>query len=142
MMDSRSHLIRNLGMFGGFALCLVPAACWSGYTPGGYSASGTPSTYESTQHMPQTVTLVDTTTQETIWSMEVPVGQQLVVDFAEDHVKDNPARPALMKWRLMERGGSGSLSNSIPAPAPAARRLDVSRTRTSTPAPAPAPATP
>src|SRR6185436_17807064 len=115
MTDSRSNLLRNLAIFGGFSLSLLPAACWSGYSPGGYSSSGNPETYESVAHMQQTVSLVDTTKNETIWTMEVPVGQQLVVQFAENYSKENPSRPALMKWRLMERGGSGSLDNSTPA---------------------------
>jgi hypothetical protein len=40
--------------------------------------------YRSTQMQPKSVSLVSLVTQETLWTMDVPVGQQLLLDFSRD----------------------------------------------------------
>lgn len=111
-----------------FGLSLSLAGCWyPGYAPGGQGASRDLYTYESTPNFPQNVTVVDWTTNETILTVEVPIGQQLVIRFYDDYNPKNTARPALMRWKLMPAGTKyGELDNSAPAPGPNQRRLDTS----------------
>lgn len=40
--------------------------------------------FESTDHLPATVTVVDTTTDQTLWSRDVPPQHKLVMDFDRD----------------------------------------------------------
>jgi hypothetical protein len=117
--------------------------CWyPGYTAGGQGASRDLYTYESTPDFPQNVTVIDWTTSETLLTVEVPVGQQLVIRFYDDYNKDNKERPALMRWKLMPLGTKfGELDNSAPVPAYTHRRIDTAiRTKSeSVPKPLPAP---
>jgi len=100
--------------------------CMPGYDPGGPQASRDLYTYESTPDFPQTIILKDISTDETIWSMEVPVGKQVVIRFYEGHDTKNIARPDLMRWRLFDRGTQyGELDSAIPVPASISRRVDV-----------------
>lgn len=83
-------------------------------------------TYTSTVSVPQTVKLVELSSNEVIWSVDVPVGQQLTLDFNDRNDKTNPARPDLMSWRLSEIGGSTNVKNSLPVPPAWNRRVDSS----------------
>ena len=100
--------------------------CIPGYYPGGSLASRDLYTYQSTQDYPQTVTVVDTRTHEQIWSCDIPIGQELVIQFFEDHDEKSADRPSLMRWELLpiERRG-GDLHNSLPMPVKWDRRVDV-----------------
>jgi hypothetical protein len=103
----------------------VLAGC-SGYSPGGFGQSGEAETYDSTPDFPQTLTLVDQTTHEAIWTADIPVGKQLVLRFEDDFNPKSTARPALMHWEIMERGAtSGALTNSVPAPPAYGRLIEV-----------------
>lgn len=112
------------------ALLLLLAAlplggCWA---PGGTHGFVRESdTFESTVDMPQTVTLIDRRTGETLWSYDVPVDMQLSLKFSEDANKEvDPAFPDLMKWDIWERGTMfGNPANQLPAPNKASRFLDV-----------------
>lgn len=108
------------------ALTALPG-CWvPGYSPGGSQASRDLFTYDSTPDHPQNVTVVDWTTGEKLLTVEIPVGQQLVLRFYDEYDKKNTARPTLMRWKLMPMGTSwGELSNSMPAPDRNHRRVDV-----------------
>jgi hypothetical protein len=97
-----------------------------GYYAGGPLSSEDLYTYESTPDYPQTVTLVDHTTGESLWSVDVPIGQQLVVRFLENKNKGDAARPDVMQWRLMPMGQHhGTLDNAMPVPPYTHRRLDT-----------------
>ena len=99
----------------------------SGWNPGGSGVSVDKYTYVSEPWEPKTVELVDTRTGETLWSVDVPVGQQLAVRFYPDREKDNAYTPDLMRWDLMEAGTRfRRLENSMLVPASNARRLDMS----------------
>jgi hypothetical protein len=101
--------------------CYMP-----GYWPGGQQATRGIHTFESTTDFPQTIQLTDLATKEIVWSVSVPVGQQLVVRFYDDHNRGNVERPALMRWELMERGTLwGELDNAIPVPDYDRRLLEV-----------------
>jgi hypothetical protein len=82
-------------------------------------------TYTSTTTVSQTVKLVELSSNEVIWSVDVPVGQQLTLDFNDRNDKTNPARPDLMSWRLSEIGGSTNVKNTLPAPPSWNRRIDT-----------------
>jgi hypothetical protein len=97
------------------------AAC---YTPGGMRASVDRFTYESTTWQPKTVFVTDTRTGETIWSIDVPVGQQVVVGF-ETGNGPNEYNPDTMVWEVMPSDRMfGTLSNRRAAPPAYARRLE------------------
>jgi hypothetical protein len=107
------------------ASALLPG-CVTGYYPGGQLASNDQYTYESTPDFPQTVTLVDPTTGERLWSVDIPIGQQLVMQFREGANKGDEARPDMLVWGVMKMGQrSGSLDNSMPVPPAWQRRVDV-----------------
>lgn len=102
------------------------AGCITGHYPGGGLASQDKYVYESTPDYPQSVVLVNVTTGEKIWSVDVPVGRQLVIQFHEDRNEGDSANPDIMNWQLMEMGNrSGSLDNAMPVPASWSRRIDV-----------------
>jgi hypothetical protein len=109
------------------AATLPMAGCYMpGFRPGGQQATRGVHTFESTTDFPQTIQLTDLATKEIIWSVNVPVGQQLVVRFYDDHDRRNVERPALMRWELMERGTLwGELDNAIPVPDYDRRLLEV-----------------
>lgn len=74
-------------------------------------------TYISTSWQPKTVYLQDTRTREVIWSVDVPVGKQLVVKIRKDLGTKDGMTPDLMVWDIMEPGKSfGVLNNSVPVP--------------------------
>ena len=100
--------------------------CYPGYSPGGSMASLDEYTYESTNDTPKTVKLVDWTTNTTIWTVDVPVGKELVCRFYDEHDTKNATRPTLMRWGMFDRGhAAGELHYAIPAPDAAHRRMDV-----------------
>jgi hypothetical protein len=113
------------------ALALVGTALFSGltacsYAPGGMGYSNGPETYVSDPYSPKTITIKDTRNGQVVWTYEVPVGRQLVMQFfpGEDQTKNFPD---LLRWQEMPAGmGSGELSNSMPVPPQAMCFIDVS----------------
>jgi hypothetical protein len=112
---------------------LLTAACGPTgvYRPyfdeGGSGASINEFTYVSLPHQPKSVSVIDTRTQEVIFSMDIPVGQQLVMNF--DDKKEAEAKdrymPATMRWALMPAGNRyGSLSNRLSVPAASSRLVE------------------
>lgn len=94
----------------------------------GCSASRDAHSYESTPMMPLTVTIVDTTTGESLWAMDVPVNQQLRVRFYDDRKPEDATgnRAAMMRWELTSTDKStGKLRNEIAVPLAHSRRIDV-----------------
>lgn len=111
-------------------LVLIPAcgvAYRPYYDPGGSGASIDEFTYLSEPHMPQSVSLVDLRTGETLFSVDIPPRQQLVVKFVKNHEAAADAwMPETMKWGLMPRGTKrGHLTNSMAVPPAYSRRLDL-----------------
>jgi hypothetical protein len=97
------------------------------YDPGGSGASIDEFTYWSDPHTPQTVELIDLRTGETLFAMDIPPRQQLVMKFVKNHGEETAWMPDLLKWELMPRGTKrGQLDNSMPVPPSFSRRLDVS----------------
>ncbi len=104
---------------------LLLAGC-QGYHAGGPGMSIDQYTYESYPEYPQTVTLIDHTTGETLWTMEVPVGKKLVMKIKEGENKRDPARPDILHWDVMDMSvGYETLDNAMPVPPSWSRRVDV-----------------
>lgn len=81
--------------------------------------------YTSTIHTPYTVTLVDTSTGDVLWTYEVPVGKTLSVRFLEGHDAEATGKDT-MKWEVFPAKRMGStLANSMPVPAASSRILKV-----------------
>ncbi|MCW5775192.1 MAG: hypothetical protein KIS87_01925, partial [Phycisphaeraceae bacterium] len=94
--------------------------------PGGSGAAIDEYTYVSTPHTPQTITVVDTRTGESVFAMDVPVGKQLVINFDDKDVQSEDWMSGVMRWRLMPAGQRyGRLTNRISVPPPSSRRVDV-----------------
>lgn len=116
-MTSRSYVL--------FAACLG----LMGALLSGCQASLDSHSYASTPLMPMTVTVVDTTTGESLWAMDVPVDQKLRVRFYDDRRPNDATgnRTAMMRWELTSTDKkSGKLRNEIAVPQAHSRRIDVS----------------
>lgn len=82
-------------------------------------------TYDSTSIAPKTVSLIDTRTDETIWSVDVPINWKLVVRFNENE-NPNDLMSDVMEWGVMPISQRrGSLDNSMPVPGRVSRRIDM-----------------
>ncbi len=96
------------------------------FDPGGSGAAIDEYTYVSEPYSPQTITVVDTRTGESVFAMDVPVGQQLVINFDDKRVQSEEWMSGVMRWRLMPAGQRyGRLTNRISVPPPSSRRVDV-----------------
>lgn len=102
---------------------LAGSACF--YNEGGLGMSEDKHVYVSRSHQPWTVTVRDTRTGQAFWSVDVPVGKKLVVQFLPGQGSENKYTPDLMQWGLMDEDtGYGNLTNSLPVPASDSRRLE------------------
>lgn len=83
-------------------------------------------TYLSTPDSPKTISLIDTRTGQTIWTVDVPVNRQLVLRFFENQPGNDRNRPDAMRWEIKQLGRSGGeLSNLMPVPDKFSRRIDM-----------------
>ncbi|MDP6987266.1 MAG: hypothetical protein QGG74_04395 [Phycisphaerales bacterium] len=110
-------------------LVLLESACTmhdGGYMP---MSAGTwsPMTFRSTAAAPKTVAIVDIRTGETIFEVDIPMGQQLSIEFFMDkHRHEHPESPDYMKYTLHTIGDViGYLDTRVDVPAPWNRRVDV-----------------
>jgi len=91
---------------------------------GGMGWSRDAYTYVSREWQPWTVTLVDTRTGESLWSVDIPVGQQLVMAFRKG-AGPNEFKPDMLDWGLMPAGRQyGVRTHQLPVPPSHARRLE------------------
>lgn len=106
-------------------ICLSVSALVGGCnTPGGMGYSSDRYVYRSDEWQPWTVSLIDTRTGENVWSVDVPVGQQLVFGFRRG-VGPNEFKPDMMYWGITENGRAVSRqSNQLPVPAALSRRIE------------------
>lgn len=120
-----SRLARPFAAATILASLALSAGC---YYEGGPLRSIDRFTYASTTWSPKTVTLVDTRTGEAMWSVDIPVGRQLVIDFDTSKDADNTQwLPDEARWDLMpDTRRHGQLQNKMKVPPPQARRIDVS----------------
>jgi hypothetical protein len=69
---------------------------------------------------------VDTRTEEPFFTIEIPPGKQLTVDFQEGKGDDPVLTPDLMVYQIFDLGTSmGKLRNSVTVPHSYNRRIDV-----------------
>ena len=82
-------------------------------------------TYISRTWEPKTITVVDTRTNESMWSVDIPVGQQLVVGFSTG-TGPNEYTPDEIVWGMFPAGKRfGARPNRMPCPPSYARRVDM-----------------
>lgn len=113
------------------ALLAMTVALGGCYSRGGgvFSSSGGPQTYISTETMQKTITMVDVRTSQPFFTINIPPGKQLTIDFNEGEGDDPVNTPDLMHWELLEYPTrSGRLANAMSVPGPGARRIDVTLT--------------
>ena len=104
---------------------LVLVGCY-GPNPGFMTATGHPVTYYSTELKPTTITIVDERSQEVIFSVEIPVGRQLTVDFQNGKGDDPVNTPDLMRYEVYEMGTKyGKLRNALTVPNQYCRSIRV-----------------
>ncbi|MBY0112655.1 MAG: hypothetical protein K2Y21_07530 [Phycisphaerales bacterium] len=97
------------------------------YRQGGSLRSNDTFTYIADEHYPVTVTLMDTRTNEPVWTADVPVGKQLTIRFHEAQYPDNPANPDAMRWRFFDKPTrAGELGSVMAVPNKFSRRIDTS----------------
>lgn len=107
------------------AFVLASAAMVGGCnSPGGQGFSGDRFVYRSDEWQPWTVSLIDTRTGESVWSVDVPVGKQLIVGFRRG-AGPNEFKPDMMYWGISENGRAISRqSNQLPVPSATSRLLE------------------
>lgn len=111
---NRSTLFRTLPALLALSSIGFSAGC---YAPGGSGFSTDTHTYASSSWYPYTITVQDTRTRENFWSIDVPVGQQLVLHIRKGDGIPDSSTPDLMEWEIMDSGELfGQLSNSVAIP--------------------------
>jgi hypothetical protein len=101
-VPTRSHT-RLIGWLAAAGGAIALAGCLPGTNDGGHGWSLGKFVYASYVWQPKTVTLVDTTTGETLWVNEVPVGKQVVIQFFKgDGTSGDPRRPDQMAWAVVD----------------------------------------
>jgi len=113
---------------GALALLVVGTLSGCMHRQGGTMFSGPKSaiTYYSTESLQKSVTVVDTRTEQPVFSMDIPVGKQLTIQFMADKGDDPVNTPDMMYYQVWDLGTTvGQLRNSMTVPNAASRRIDV-----------------
>ena len=96
------------------------------YDEGGSGASIDEFTYVSTAHAPKTISIVDTRTDEIVFALDIPVGQQLVVNFDDKSANRDKYMSGTMRWGVMKAGNRfGNKRNRLDVPPARSRRIDM-----------------
>ncbi|MDQ7013480.1 MAG: hypothetical protein Q9O74_06235 [Planctomycetota bacterium] len=96
------------------------------FDEGGSGASTDAFTYVSRPYEAKTVSVIDTRTQEVIFSMDIPVGQQLSVNFDDRESNKDKYLSGTMRWGLQPAGSRfGRLLNRVDVPPAHSRRIDM-----------------
>jgi hypothetical protein len=99
--------------------CHRPHGATMAYTGGSY-------TYYSYEMKPKTVRVVDLRTNEVVFSMDIPPGKQLTMDFVEGKGDDPIYTPDLLRYEVFDMGTTiGKLHNVMTVPSASNRRIDV-----------------
>jgi hypothetical protein len=113
---NRAGLAALAVCLGGFIWGCVP-----GNYEGGNLASYDKHVYVSRTWEPKTVMLKDNRTGEVLFSWEIPVGKQLVVQFSDER---NTEEPATMRWEIMDARSHKRPRNEAVVPSRSARLLE------------------
>jgi len=100
-MLSRTRCLKSLSLIAALAGGLSLGAC-SNFSPGGSGFSEDRFTYASTEWSPKTVELIDTRNGQTMWSVDVPVGQKLTLNFDKVYEPEDSGFPDRMKWVIQK----------------------------------------
>jgi hypothetical protein len=112
----RNRTVSGLGLVCTAAGLLITAGC-NPYQEGGSGISTDTFSYVSTSESPKTVLLKDSRSKEVLWTVEVPVGQKLVVSFHNGVYTESPAFPDRMRWDLIPADQEyGELHNEMGVP--------------------------
>lgn len=113
---------RNLLSTAMLAGSLAAGGCW---TEGGRGYSNDSYTYISREWEPKTISVIDTRTGQAVWSYEVPVGRQLIMEFFQGGSGD-ATLPDRLHWGDRDAGTLFGLpENSVNVPSASARRVDM-----------------
>jgi hypothetical protein len=116
-----------------FTVCLTALPMSGCYSPGGgfMARSGGPKTYQSTELMQKTITMIDTRNGRVFFGpLELPPGKQLVIDFDAGEGDDPVHSPDLLHWEVLDQGSAGGrLHNALSVPNGASRRIEVTLNR-------------
>ena len=110
------------------AVGLVAAILAGCYRPGGaiMPYTGGAQTYWSSEMLPKTVLLVDVRTGDVVFSMDIPPGKQLSMDFVEGAGDDPVFSPDLMRYEIFDIGTTtGKLRSAMSVPTASSRRVDI-----------------
>lgn len=123
---------RTIGVFLVASGLLGLSACGptSVYRPyfdeGGSGASIDEFTYVSRPYEAKTVSVIDTRTQEVVFSLDIPVGQQLSMNFDDRESNRDKYMSGTMRWAVQPAGSRfGTLRNRIDVPPAHSRRIDM-----------------
>jgi len=95
------------------------------HTEGGPMWSADRYTYVSRTWEPKTVSVIDTRTGESIWSVDIPVGQKLSVGFSKG-TGPNEYKPDEIVWEVIPEDRTfATRSNRQPCPPAHARRIEM-----------------
>lgn len=120
MLRVAKRMIVSLVLVGWLCLngCHRPQGAMMAYSTGSI-------TLLSTEFSPKSMRLVDLRTGETIFEMDIPVGQQLSFDFVPGDGNDPVQTPDLMRYQVWPAGTTiGRLRNTLPVPNSTCRRLE------------------
>lgn len=88
--------------------------------------TGAAATYYSYEMAPKTVRVLDLRTSETIFSMDIPPGKQLVMQFVAGEGDDPVYTPDVLRYEVMEMGTeTGKLRSQMTVPAASSRKVEV-----------------
>ena len=114
---------RALALLASIAAAIPLAGC---YSEGGLGWSADQFVYASHEYQPWTIDLIDTRTSTRFWSIDVPVGQQLVIHFIPNEEAKGGFTPDIMEWALFKTGTEfGALPNTLAVPPASCRRIDT-----------------
>ncbi len=110
-----------------FASLVWATGCVPYYQPGSQGFDNSVHIYSSTEHVPTTLMLVDARNNEALWTMEIPPGKWLAVQFVEGTGNpDDFDRPDTLKYQIYDAGKRfGVLRSSITVPDDRNRRLEL-----------------
>lgn len=81
--------------------------------------------FDSDTMSPKTVSLIDTASGETVWTIDIPVGQKLIIKFDKRPSVAEEDGFDIMSWTLSKAATDPKgRANTVRVPPPSHRRLD------------------
>ena len=126
----RSTLVMTAMLLAALLMTTIMTGCFKqlvSNTPGGNMQSNDAFTYISTPFEPLTVTLYDQRDNEPLWTVDVPIGKKVTIQFHSNKSKEGTTRrPDIMQWEIYDQTKRrASLSNTMAVPGSESRMLKV-----------------